>query len=112
MSPRKRLFWLMATFLLGILAACGLASGPSLLSRPETSSPAPEGGVAAYYDGNPQSVTIRDAAIAFAIASGITQPSQIVSFLLRRGKDLSHHQGCGSPFCRLHPQHQRLREDC
>lgn len=81
MSPRKRLFWLMATFLLGILAACGLASGPSLLSRPETSSPAPEGGVAAYYDGNPQSVTIRDAAIAFAIASGITQPSQIVSFV-------------------------------
>jgi hypothetical protein len=81
MSPRKRLFWLMATFLLGILAACGLASGPSLLSRPETSSPAPEGGVAAYYDGNPQSVTIRDAAIAFAIANGITQPSQIVSFV-------------------------------
>ncbi|MFS8902199.1 peptidase M8, partial [Synechococcus sp. H60.2] len=36
---------------------------------------------AAYYDGNPQSVTIRDAAIAFAIASGITQPSQIVSFV-------------------------------
>jgi hypothetical protein len=81
MSPRKRLFWLMATFLLGILAACGLASGPSLLSRPETSSPAPEGGVAAYYDGNPQSVTIRDAAIAFAIANRITQPSQIVSFV-------------------------------
>jgi hypothetical protein len=79
MGSRRRLSRLVVTFLFGILAACGLAGGPSLISRPETPSSTP--GVAAYYDGNPQSVTIRDAAIAFAIASGITQPSQIVSFV-------------------------------
>ncbi len=77
MGSRRRLLLLAATFLFGILAACGLAAGPGLISRPETASSTP----AAYYDGNPQSVTIRDAAIAFAIASGITQPSQIVSFV-------------------------------
>ncbi|MFS8841490.1 peptidase M8 [Synechococcus sp. W55.2] len=79
MGSRRRLSRLAVTFLFGILTACGLAGGPSLISRPETPSSTP--GVAAYYDGNPQSVTIRDAAIAFAIASGITQPSQIVSFV-------------------------------
>jgi hypothetical protein len=79
MGSRRRLSRLVVTFLFGILPACGLAGGPSLISRPETPSSTP--GVAAYYDGNPQSVTIRDAAIAFAIASGITQPSQIVSFV-------------------------------
>ncbi|MFT0797086.1 peptidase M8, partial [Synechococcus sp. H70.1] len=77
MGSRRRLLLLAVTFLFGILAACGLATGPGLISRPETPSSTP----AAYYDGNPQSVTIRDAAIAFAIASGITQPSQIVSFV-------------------------------
>ena len=79
MGSRRRLSRLAVTFLFGILTACGLAGGPSLISRPETPSSTP--GVAAYYDGNPQSVTIRDAAIAFAIANGITQPSQIVSFV-------------------------------
>lgn len=79
MGSRRRLSRLAVTFLFGILPACGLAGGPSLISRPETPSSTP--GVAAYYDGNPQSVTIRDAAIAFAIANGITQPSQIVSFV-------------------------------
>ncbi|MFT0788325.1 peptidase M8, partial [Synechococcus sp. H55.10] len=77
MGSRRRLLLLAVTFLFGILAACGLATGPGLISRPETPSSTP----AAYYDGNPQSVTIRDVAIAFAIASGITQPSQIVSFV-------------------------------
>ena len=77
MGSRRRLLLLAVTFLFGILAACGLAVGPGLISRPEMPSSTP----AAYYDGNPQSVTIRDAAIAFAIASGITQPSQIVSFV-------------------------------
>lgn len=79
MGSRRRLSRLAVTFLFGILPACGLVGGPSLISRPETPSSTP--GVAAYYDGNPQSVTIRDAAIAFAIANGITQPSQIVSFV-------------------------------
>lgn len=34
-----------------------------------------------YYDGNPESVVLRDAGIAFAISQGVTSPDQIQEFM-------------------------------